>query len=315
MILLTGGAGFIGSNILYTLNQQGITDILVTDNLSNASKHLNLNNCRFKDYLDKDALLDQLFLFDNIEMVIHQGACSSTTETDGRYMMQNNYEYSKAILNYCIMKNIPLVYASSAATYGDGKKGFNDRHDDYFPLNVYGYSKLLFDRYVRRMIERNELKIPVTGLRYFNVYGYQENHKGDMASVIYKMFRQVADGNAITLFEGSDEIFRDFIFVEDVVNVVLHFAKAQKGQGIYNCGTGKERSFGDIARIFMQLDKHAELNMIPFPEHLKGKYQYFTRAEMSALREAGYTSEFTSLEDGIKKYYEQLSASNGYRCA
>jgi len=313
MILLTGGAGFIGSNILYTLNQQGLSDILVADNLKNASKHLNLNNCRFNDYLDKDELLNKLNKLGKVEMVIHQGACSSTTETDGRYMMANNYAYSKTLLHYCIDQNIPLIYASSAATYGDGKKGFDDRHDDYFPLNVYGYSKLLFDRYVRQMIERKELNIPVTGLRYFNVYGYQENHKGDMASVVYKMFQQVSQGNPITLFEGSDEIYRDFIFVEDVVNTVLYFTNKQKGQGIYNCGTGEERSFGDMARIFTQLNKEALLNIIPFPEHLKGKYQFFTRAETSALREAGYEQPFTSLEDGIKKYYEQLTATNGYR--
>lgn len=313
MILLTGGAGFIGSNILYTLNQKGITDILVTDNLKNASKHLNLNNCRFRDYIDKEDLLPQLHQLDNIEMVIHQGACSSTTESDGRYMMANNYTYSKTLLHYCIDKKIPLVYASSAAVYGDGAKGFNDRHDDYFALNVYGYSKLLFDRYVRRMMDKKELSIPVTGLRYFNVYGYQENHKGDMASVMYKMFRQVSEGKPITLFEGSDEIYRDFIFVEDVVNVALHFAEHQKGQGIYNCGTGQERSFGDISRVFMQLDNKAALNIVPFPDHLKGKYQYFTRAETAVLREAGYTAPFTALEEGIKKYYEQLTASNGYR--
>ncbi|MBL7726094.1 MAG: ADP-glyceromanno-heptose 6-epimerase, partial [Dinghuibacter sp.] len=251
MILLTGGAGFIGSNILHALNQQGVNDILVADNLRNASKHLNLNNARFYDYLDKTELLNQLSRLPAIELVIHQGACSATTETDGRYMMENNYAYSKTLLHFCIERKIPFIYASSAATYGDGKKGFNDRHDNYFPLNVYGYSKLLFDRYVRRMMEQKELHIPVTGLRYFNVYGYQENHKGDMASVIYKMFRQVEEGKPITLFEGSDEIFRDFIFIEDVVNVVLFFMN-QQSQGIYNCGTGLERSFGDIARNFMQ---------------------------------------------------------------
>jgi ADP-L-glycero-D-manno-heptose 6-epimerase len=313
MILLTGGAGFIGSNILYALNRQGVTDILLTDNLHHAAKHLNLNNGRFYDYLDKDDLTAMLPKLGNVEMVIHQGACSSTTETDGRYMMANNYAYSKTLLHFCIEQNIPFVYASSAAVYGDGKKGFNDRHDDYFSLNVYGYSKLLFDRYVRQMIDKRELKIPVTGLRYFNVYGYQENHKGDMASVIHKMFRQVEEGKPITLFEGSDEIYRDFVFVEDVVNTVLHFAQHQKKQGIYNCGTGIERSFGDIARVFMELNKNAALNTVPFPVHLKGKYQYFTRAETDALREAGYTQAFHSLEEGMKKYYEVLSASNGYR--
>jgi ADP-L-glycero-D-manno-heptose 6-epimerase len=205
------------------------------------------------------------------------------------------------------------VYASSAAVYGDGKKGFDDRHDDYFSLNVYGYSKLLFDRYVRRMMEKNELTIPVTGLRYFNVYGSQENHKGDMASVIYKMYRQAESNQPITLFEGSDQIFRDFISVEDVVNVALHFCKQQKGQGIYNCGTGVERSFGDMARIFLQLHPTAKLNMVPFPQHLQEKYQYFTRAETGVLREAGFTGTFSTLEEGVTRYYKQLSGSNGYR--
>jgi ADP-L-glycero-D-manno-heptose 6-epimerase len=313
MILLTGGAGFIGSNILHALNQQGRSDILVTDNLRNAAKHLNLNNGRFFDYIDKEDLLPVLNKLENIEMVIHQGACSSTTETDGRYMMANNYTYSKILLHFCIEKRIPFVYASSAAVYGDGKKGFDDRHDDYFALNVYGYSKLLFDRYVRRMMEKNELTIPVTGLRYFNVYGSQENHKGDMASVIYKMYRQAESNQPITLFEGSDQIFRDFISVEDVVNVVLHFCKQVKGQGIYNCGTGVERSFGDMARIFLQLHPTAKLNMVPFPQHLQEKYQYFTRAETGALREAGYTGTFSTLEEGVARYYKQLSGSNGYR--
>jgi ADP-L-glycero-D-manno-heptose 6-epimerase len=313
MILLTGGAGFIGSNILHALNQQGRSDILVTDNLTNAAKHLNLNNCRFNDYLDKEDLLLQLHKLEGIEMVIHQGACSATTETDGRYMMANNYTYSKTLLHYCIEKSIPFVYASSAAVYGDGKKGFTDTHDDYFPLNVYGYSKLLFDRYVRNMIKKKELTIPVTGLRYFNVYGSQENHKGDMASVIYKMYRQAESGQPITLFEGSDKIYRDFISVEDVVNVVLHFCEQQKGQDIYNCGTGIERSFGDMARIFLQLHPAAQLNMVAFPKHLEEKYQYFTRAEAGTLREAGYTEAFSTLEEGIARYYKLLSQSNGYR--
>jgi ADP-L-glycero-D-manno-heptose 6-epimerase len=313
MILLTGGAGFIGSNILYALNQKGITDILVTDNLQHAAKHLNLNNTRFYDYLDKDELLQQLAGLPKIEMVIHQGACSSTTETNGRYMMTNNYAYSKTLLHFCIEKKIPFVYASSAATYGNGEKGFSDMHDDYAALNVYGYSKLLFDRYVRNLVNKKALPIPVTGLRYFNVYGSQENHKGDMASVIYKMYRQVQTAQPITLFEGSDEIYRDFISVEDVVNVVLYFMENQQTQGIYNCGTGAERSFGDIARIFMQLHTGASLKMIPFPEHLKGKYQYFTRADTTQLRAAGYTRPFSTLEEGIKRYYEILTTADGYR--
>jgi ADP-L-glycero-D-manno-heptose 6-epimerase len=301
MILVTGGAGFIGSNILKALNDAGETDILVSDNLTRAGKHLNLNNRRFADYIDKQALPAKLPTLPALSMVIHQGACSSTTESDGRYMMENNYEYSKTLLHYCMEKNIPFIYASSAATYGDGKKGFDDSHDDYFPLNVYGYSKLLFDRYVRNLISKKQLSIPVAGLRYFNVYGYQENHKADMASVIYKMFVQVSEGKPITLFEGSEKIFRDFIFIEDVVNVVMHFAKQASGQHICNCGTGQERSFQDIGNIFMQLDKNAVLEYVPFPEHLKEKYQYFTRAESRQLKEAGYKGGFATLEEGIKK--------------
>jgi ADP-L-glycero-D-manno-heptose 6-epimerase len=311
MILLTGGAGFIGSNILKALNEMGETDILVSDNLTNASKHLNLNNRRFADYIDKEALPAKLKDF-NFSLVIHQGACSSTTESNGKYMMENNYEYSKKLFHYCIEKKIPFIYASSAATYGDGKTGFDDSHENYFPLNVYGYSKLLFDRYVKMTIEKHNPSIPVTGLRYFNVYGYQENHKADMASVVYKMFRQVSAGQPVTLFEGSEKIFRDFIFIEDVVEVVKHFIQKNKGQGVYNCGTGKARSFQDMADIFLKLHEGARLEYVTFPAHLQEKYQYFTQAETTRLLETGYNKPFHSLEEGIAKYYQQLKASNGY---
>lgn len=311
MIIVTGGAGFIGSNIIFELNQKGITDILVVDNLKNASKHLNLNALTFSDYIAKEDFFQNIDQFTNIELVIHQGACSATTETDGYYMMKNNYEFSKKIFAFCTKHNANLVYASSASVYGDGKLGFSDTHDNYFPLNVYAYSKLLFDKYIRKILNDKKNEINVTGLRYFNVYGYQENHKGDMASVPFKSYNQYKKNQEITLFEGSDKFLRDFIFVKDVVDVVLHFME-KPTSGIFNCGTGKARSFQDIADSIVNIYKDAEIKHVPFPTHLQGKYQEFTEAEVSTLRHSGFNKPFTALESGIQLYLEKLIDNNGY---
>jgi ADP-L-glycero-D-manno-heptose 6-epimerase len=300
MILLTGGAGFIGSNVLGHLNQKGVTDILVCDNLTNGAKHLNLNNKTFSDYIDKNDLLAQLHNLPVPEYVLHQGACSATTEPNGQYLMKNNYEYSKILLHYCMAKKIPFIYASSASVYGDGKKGFDDAHDGYEPLNGYGYSKIIFDRYVRRLMNEGRISIPVTGLRYFNVYGNGEAHKGDMASVMHKFNGTLQQGRSLQLFEGSDAIFRDFIAVQDVVNVIEFFmGRSNTATGIYNCGTGLQRSFQDIATVFTAHYPQAKVDYIPFPEHLKNKYQYFTLANISALQKAGYRQPFLSLEAGM----------------
>ena len=221
MIVVTGGAGFIGSNILKGLNDAGEKNILVVDNLSNAQKHLNLNRLSFNDYIDKDDFLLNIGKFKNLKTIFHQGACSSTIEQDGKYMMSNNYEYSKILLNYCLEHKIDFLYASSAAVYGNGGNGFTEESKAEYPMNVYGFSKFAFDNYVRRVLPKAETQI--LGLRYFNVYGPQENHKGRMASVAFHLFNQLHDSGKMRLFEGSKEFRRDFIHVADAVKINLHF--------------------------------------------------------------------------------------------
>lgn len=308
MIVVTGGAGFIGSNIVKGLNEAGEQDIIVVDNLSNAEKHLNLNSLSIADYIDKDEFLQKLNKFQNVRAIFHQGACSSTTEQDGKYMMSNNYEYSKTLLNYCLENSIDFLYASSASVYGNGKAGFVEKREAEYPLNVYGFSKFAFDNYVRRVLP--QVKSQVLGLRYFNVYGPQENHKGRMASVAFHLFNQLQETGKMKLFEGSRSFRRDFIHVADTVKINLHFYES-KTSGIFNAGTGKARSFEDIATTLQNLHGSGEIESIPFPEDLRGKYQEFTEAGLDKLRAAGYSSEFMSLEEGVQQYYEQLSASDG----
>ena len=308
MIVVTGGAGFIGSNIVKGLNEAGEEDILVVDNLSNAEKHLNLNSLSIADYIDKDEFLQKLNKFKNVSAIFHQGACSSTTEQDGKYMMSNNYEYSKNLLNYSLENNIDFLYASSASVYGNGDAGFVEKREAEYPLNVYGFSKFAFDNYVRRVLP--QVKSQVLGLRYFNVYGPQENHKGRMASVAFHLFHQLQETGKMKLFEGSGHFRRDFIHVADTVKINLHFYES-KTSGIFNAGTGKARSFADIASTLQSLHGSGEIESIPFPEDLRGKYQEFTEAGLEKLRAAGYSKEFMSLEEGVQQYYEQLSATNG----
>ena len=308
MIVVTGGAGFIGSNIVKGLNEAGEENIIVVDNLSNAEKHLNLNSLSIADYIDKDEFLQKLNKFQNVSAIFHQGACSSTTEQDGKYMMSNNYEYSKTLLNYCLENSIDFLYASSASVYGNGKAGFVEKREAEYPLNVYGFSKFAFDNYVRRVLP--QVKSQVLGLRYFNVYGPQENHKGRMASVAFHLFNQLQETGKMKLFEGSRSFRRDFIHVADTVKINLHFYES-KTSGIFNAGTGKARSFEDIATTLQNLHGSGEIESIPFPEDLRGKYQEFTEAGLDKLRAAGYSSEFMSLEEGVQQYYEQLSATDG----
>jgi len=308
MIVVTGGAGFIGSNIVKGLNEAGEEDILVVDNLSNAEKHLNLNSLAIADYIDKDDFLQKLNKFKNVSAIFHQGACSSTTEQDGKYMMSNNYEYSKNLLNYSLENSIDFLYASSASVYGNGDAGFVEKREAEYPLNVYGFSKFAFDNYVRRVLP--QVKSQVLGLRYFNVYGPQENHKGRMASVAFHLFHQLQETGKMKLFEGSGHFRRDFIHVADTVKINLHFYES-KTSGIFNAGTGKARSFADIASTLQSLHGSGEIESIPFPEDLRGKYQEFTEAGLDKLRAAGYSKEFMSLEEGVQQYSEQLSATNG----
>jgi len=324
--VVTGAAGFIGANLVRALNDRGITDIIAVDDLTDGGKFANLADCEIADYLDKDALLE---LLDNgqldgvVEAMLHQGACSDTTERDGRYMMRNNYEYSKGLLEFCTAESVPLIYASSAAVYGS-RTGFRENPESEAPLNVYGYSKLLFDQMVRRRAgERTAL---VVGLRYFNVYGAREQHKGRMASVAYHFMNQYRADGAVRLFEGSGgygngEQRRDFVSVEDVVRVNLHFLEHPQASGIYNVGTGAAQSFNDVAvaavnacrasqggaaLTLQELQREGVIRYIPFPTDLQGKYQSYTQADISALRGAGYGAPFLTVGEGVRRYCEQL---------
>ncbi|MBI9064142.1 MAG: ADP-glyceromanno-heptose 6-epimerase [Marinilabiliaceae bacterium] len=311
MIVVTGGAGFIGSNIVKGLNDKGQTDIVIVDNLGQTQKYLNLNRLKFVDYIDKSDFLERLPLLGTIDAIIHQGACSATTELDANYLIRNNYEYSKALFNFCQDRKIPFIYASSASVYGNGVDGFSEDPKCEYPLNGYAFSKCIFDNYVRQQINLDNAPSQVVGLRYFNVYGYQENHKGSMASVPFHFFNQAKKNGEINVFEGSENFLRDFIFVEDVVKVVTFFLESGKS-GIFNCGTGRERSFMDMANIFIQLHGDCRINTVAFPEHLKGKYQAYTKANISQLRKAGFNQEFLSLSAGMEKYLKQLKQTNGY---
>lgn len=302
MIIVTGGAGFIGSNVIKGLNQLGRSDILVVDDLTDGKKYKNLVGCRLFDYRDRHDFLSDIQedrpFEAPIDLIFHQGACSETTEWNGHYMMQNNYEYSKRLLQYCVNRHIPFIYASSAAVYGDG---------DENPLNVYGYSKWLFDQYVLR--HSHKFHSPVVGLRYFNVYGPQENHKGKMASVAFHLMHQLRETGCVQLFEGCDgygdgEQRRDFIYVDDVVKVNLWLLDHPDVSGIFNLGTGKSRPFNVIAETLIAEHGSGTVKYIPFPATLKGAYQSFTEADISALRAVGYHETFCTLELGLKKYYE-----------
>ncbi len=309
MFIVTGGAGFIGSNIVRALNVQGIDEILVVDNLEDSRKFVNLRDCEIWDYMDKrefHSMLESRRFDAKVDAILHQGACSDTMEYDGRYMMENNFSYSKVLLHYAVEHRIPFVYASSAAVYGNGKS-FAEKPANEKPLNVYGYSKLLFDQYVRRVMPGAEST--VVGLRYFNVYGPNEAHKGRMASIVYQIYCQLKDKGIARLFQGSDgyangEQRRDFVYVDDVVDVNLFFALGPPRKGIFNVGTGHSRSFNDVANTWISLLGFGEITYIPFPDELRGKYQSLTEADISALRRAGYEKSFTSLEKGIARYYK-----------
>lgn len=312
MIIVTGGFGFIGSNLVWALNQRGREDIIVVDDLSEGKKFHNLVGARFYDYWDKEDFLGYIESGDlafPIEVVFHQGACSATTEWNGKFMMENNYQYSKALLAFCQEEEIPFIYASSAATYGNNTV-FQESRENEAPINVYGYSKYLFDEMVRNLLPSNPNQI--VGLRYFNVYGPRESHKGSMASVAFHHHHQLLSEGKVKLFTGSDgyangEQRRDFIYVEDVVAVNLWFLDHPQKSGIFNVGTGKSQTFNEVAQNVLTFHGRGEIEYIPFPEHLKGHYQSFTEADITALRKAGYSAPFKTLSEGIPAYLEWLS--------
>jgi ADP-L-glycero-D-manno-heptose 6-epimerase len=325
VIIVTGGAGFIGSNLIEQLNQAGERDILLVDNFAPAPnltgpKFLNLAGAEFADYMDKREFRSALKAGDfegmKVRAILHQGACSNTLEDDGRYMMDNNFTYSKELLHFALERKIPLVYASTAATYG-ASTSFTEVLANERPLNVYGYSKLVFDNYVRRLIP--EMKSTVIGLRYFNVYGPREQHKGRMASVIHHFTRQLKDTGTIRMFEGSGgygngEQRRDFVFVKDLARINMFFgglleeSPKKPVHRVVNAGTGEARTFKAVAEALMQVHGPGQIEYIPFPGDLKNRYQHFTQADVTGLRLAGYTAPFTSLEDGVKQTFAEEPA-------
>jgi ADP-L-glycero-D-manno-heptose 6-epimerase len=324
--VVTGAAGFIGSNIVRALNARGDAQVLAVDDLRSGDKFRNLAGCDIADFLDKDDFRSRLAAGDfggSIDVVFHQGACSDTMETDGRYMMENNYRYSMALMEFCLEDEIPLIYASSAAVYGAGTT-FREERKCEAPLNIYGYSKFLFDQAVRRRL--GEAGSQIAGFRYFNVYGPNEWHKGRMASVAWHFFNQYRKDRRVRPFVGSGgysdgEQRRDFISIEDVVKVNLHFLDHPERSGVFNVGTGRAQSFNDVAVATINACRRAGgenplsleeargqglIEYAPFPDALKGKYQNFTQADMGALRRAGYKSSFLSVEEGVERYVRQL---------
>lgn len=313
MIIVTGGAGMIGSNIIKALNEAGYNDILVVDNLQNGHKFKNLVDLDITDYMDRDDFLTQIMAGDDfgpIDAIFHEGACSATTEWDGKYMMLNNYEYSKELLHYSIERQIPFLYASSAATYGAQDDSFIEEPEYEGALNVYGYSKQQFDNYVRRLWAdadaHGEKLSQITGFRYFNVYGPREQHKGSMASVAFHLNNQLLAGENAKLFEGSDEFKRDFIYVGDVCKVNLWFMKSGVS-GIFNCGTGKAEPFRAVAEAVVKHHDKGVIESIPFPEHLKGAYQEYTQANLDKLRAAGCDVEFKTVAQGVAEYLAEIN--------
>lgn len=325
-IIVTGAAGFIGSNLVRALNARGERDIIAVDNLTKGDKFRNLVDCEITDYLDKHEFIDRLVAgdFDGlVDAVLHQGACSDTMEHNGQYMMENNYRYSMTLLDYCQQEGIPLLYASSAAVYG-GSTVFRESREFEAPLNVYGYSKFLFDQIVRQRFANRTAQI--AGFRYFNVYGPKEQHKGRMASVAFHHFNQFQAEGKVKLFGeydgyGNGGHTRDFVYVDDVVKVNLWFLDNPDKSGIFNLGTGKAQPFNDVAVATVnacrsawgesaltldQMVAQGILEYIPFPDALKGKYQSYTQADITQLRQIGYDQPFADVGQGVSDYVARL---------
>ena len=311
--VVTGGAGFVGSNVVKALNDAGAAEVIVVDELkTREAKAANLKDCRIADFLDRKAFADLVARrkFPRIEALLHQGACTDTMQHDERVMMEMNVGASKVLLDWAVPAGIPVVYASSAAVYGASTRFAEDAANEQ-PLNVYGRSKLLVDQLVRQAF--GEAKATLVGLRYFNVYGPREGHKGRMASVVFQMYHQLQEGGVVRLFRGTGgygdgEQRRDFIHVDDAVKVNLFFASGPVRHGIVNCGTGRSRSFNDLANALIQAHGSGRIEYIPLPGGLAEKYQSFTEADLKGLRALGYTAPFTDVPEGVKRYYEVLAA-------
>ena len=318
--VVTGAAGFIGSRIVAALNRHGVNEVIAVDNLAQADKFSNLAGCEIADYVDQADFLARLESYEGaVEAVLHQGACSDTMESDGRYMMENNYAYSRELLHWCQDEEVPLLYASSASVYGAGPD-FREERACEAPLNVYGYSKFLFDQYVRKVLPTRTSQ--VAGFRYFNVYGPNEQHKGRMASVAFHAYQQLLSAGKVKLFVGSGgygdgEQRRDFVHVDDVVDVNLWFLEHRDVSGVYNCGTGRAQTFNELAAAVInavqgtqwpvrELVARGLIEYIAFPPQLVGKYQSFTQADLSRLRTAGYIAEFMTVEEGAAAYVREL---------
>ncbi|KAA3612518.1 MAG: ADP-glyceromanno-heptose 6-epimerase [Calditrichaeota bacterium] len=310
MIIVTGAAGFIGSCTVSKLNRKGIDDIIAVDVLRENDKWMNLRHLSFNDYIDRSQLMDFLKDAKNIEAIIHIGACSATTERDTSYLMENNYRYTLRLAKYAIKNNVRFIYASSAATYGAGEKGYDDNESklqDLKPLNMYGYSKHLFDLKARREGWLSKM----AGLKFFNVFGPNEYQKGDMASVVYKSFNQINETGKVKLFKShrndyeDGQQLRDFVYVKDVLDVIWFLLKSSNTNGLFNVGSGKARSFKDlVSATFKAMDKEENIEYIDMPIAIRDRYQYFTEANMSKLKDAGFNKSATNLEDGITDYVQ-----------
>ncbi len=307
--IVTGASGLIGSAAVWALNKAGEQDILAVDHLGTSEKWKNLRALRFTDYMERDTFMEYLLegdILDGVQGIIHMGACSSTTETDATYLVHNNFEYTKTLAELAAAKGIRFIYASSAATYGDGEQGYKDDEsqiEKLRPLNMYGYSKQMFDLWAKK----NGLLKEITGVKFTNVYGPNELHKGGMRSMVCRSFEQIRDNGCVNLFKSyhpdyaDGEQKRDFLYVKDAVDMVLFLLERKNLTGLYNIGSGKAETWNQLATAaFAALGREVRINYIEMPEHLKGKYQYYTCADMSKMRAAGYTKEPTSLEDAIK---------------
>lgn len=307
--IVTGASGLIGSAAVWALNKAGEQDILAVDHLGTSEKWKNLRALRFTDYMERDTFMEYLLegdILDGVQGIIHMGACSSTTETDATYLVHNNFEYTKTLAELAAAKGIRFIYASSAATYGDGEQGYKDDEsqiEKLRPLNMYGYSKQMFDLWAKK----NGLLKEITGVKFTNVYGPNELHKGGMRSMVCRSFEQIRDNGCVNLFKSyhpdyaDGEQKRDFLYVKDAVDMVLFLLERKNLTGLYNIGSGKAETWNQLATAaFAAMGREVRINYIEMPEHLKGKYQYYTCADMSKMRAAGYTKEPTSLEDAIK---------------